>query len=264
MEGGARASPSTGLTRTQRCKEGPNVDGSPLSRGSMRLVAVAIVATLVCVLVWRAAPWRAPAGATPPNAPAIPAVGDARSQEDMASFRKSQRAMEAELASLRAQLARIESAGAAVTDTTEPEPERRPETPEEMASAEDAQERRLIAALDAESVDPRWSGEAEARLMDSFAPAAPRGVRIERATCRLSFCRVDIDGSAAAPDTDVPMALMGLMPWDAQGFFRESDDTPGTGSLFVTRAGSVKFGDAPAPVSSPLDRRPVLFAHGRS
>lgn len=89
----------------------------------------------------------------------------------------------------------------------------------------------LAARLESEPFDPKWSRDAESRLLEHFAALA--GGAVAEARCRSSVCRLELAFESEAARDDGLAAL--TLPWDSVGVYQMDEADPRNLILYATR-----------------------------
>jgi hypothetical protein len=89
----------------------------------------------------------------------------------------------------------------------------------------------LAARLESEPFDPKWSRDAEGRLLEHFAGLA--GEALAEARCRSSVCRVELAFESEAARDDGLASL--TLPWDSVGVYQMDEADPRNLILYTTR-----------------------------
>ncbi|HYP76716.1 MAG TPA: hypothetical protein VER12_12200 [Polyangiaceae bacterium] len=86
-----------------------------------------------------------------------------------------------------------------------------------------------------EKADLRWAPEQENAVLAFFASVPTKGVRLEKAECRESLCRIRVHFDDRGARTQF-LTNIGSPPFDHGGFYR-SDEATGALTLYTARAG---------------------------
>jgi hypothetical protein len=87
-----------------------------------------------------------------------------------------------------------------------------------------------------ENADPEWASAAELALNEAFHHEAMAGLRLGRANCRTSLCRLELFLADSRPAEETFQQLIDIIPWDGQGFVR-IDEASGEAVLYLAREG---------------------------
>jgi hypothetical protein len=154
-------------------------------------------------------------------------------------------ALGADIAALRADMARLEHQTAGATRRVEvpalPEREQaakarngapRPQlTGKELADS-------YTAYLQAERVDTSWSSHQESAIAAAFRGDWLKGSTLGRVDCRTSLCRMEVDHDSGEAEERFAQAVPMTPPFDQGGFSQRVTDDRGTHTIaFILREG---------------------------
>jgi hypothetical protein len=109
-----------------------------------------------------------------------------------------------------------------------------------IAKADFSQQEAIASQLNAEEVDPHWSGWAEAEIRAAIETDVSLNTQLLNVVCRSTFCRVE----AAFGDSDTRgqfiSKLMALVPWEAQAFYHGDESEGVTGALYIMKEGATE------------------------
>lgn len=190
---------------------------------TMWIAAIAAPSLLVA-LRWMARGDDTPPIPSPTLAASSPPASRALSLRDGTAYE-----VRAELAELRAELARL---GAAPRPREELSLDEQHELSARRAAAKAAV---LAKAFAADQRDPSWIPQAEHSLRQAFAAAAVPGGRIEELGCGATLCRYTVRFDSTGQRDDGIGAITELAHWDSRGFGGPSPDDPRRYVVYVSR-----------------------------
>jgi hypothetical protein len=192
-------------------------------------VAMAVVSTGVGLLLLRG------------GSPVAPvAVGSERA----GSKDKQVEALGAEVAAVKAELARLERRAAGATRVEVPVAD----AGEQPARARDGAPRRQLetkevaaayaAHLAGEAVDARWSAQQESAIAAAFHGDVLQGSKLARVECRTSLCRMEVDHEGMEAEDRFAQAAPLTPPFNHGGFAQRVTDARGVHTIaFIAREG---------------------------
>lgn len=99
-----------------------------------------------------------------------------------------------------------------------------PADPNDGVAQAEAQHESIQQALDKEALDPKWSGAAQAAVLNAYSGADFENVKFV-ASCKTTLCRVDIDMSQSKQPDIAARKLAFHQPWPAKSFMRVDTNT---------------------------------------
>jgi hypothetical protein len=114
------------------------------------------------------------------------------------------------------------------------------EPTEDKPARAEAQARARIEVLEGtmrvENADPEWASAAELALNVAFHKEARAGLRLRRADCRSSLCRLALVLDGTVSPKEIFQQLIDVAPWNGQGFVR-IDKASGEAVVDLSREG---------------------------